>query len=238
MSRLDVLFWVVLPYAAITVFVLGHVWRYRNRQIEWTTRSTQLLESRRLRAGIILFHFGLLAVIGGHVMGILVPASVTERFGISEDMYHWVAVAGGLTSGTVLTVGFVLLMLRRDTNPRVRTTTVRIDRIAYGLLAVMIVTGMWGTVVEQLILHGPSYRHTVSPYFRGLFLLDPNVALISASAWVYKIHITVGWVLYMVWPFSRLVHAWSIPVSYLTRSNILYRSDRPAAPAAARKVAS
>lgn len=226
MSRVDLLVWLVLPYAAMTVFVVGHIWRYRHDQFGWTTRSTQLLERRQLRPAILLFHLGLLAVLGGHVLGLLVPESLTERVGVSEDLYHAVSVTAGTSAGTMMLVGFVLLLLRRETNARVRATTTTVDRLTYLLLGIMIVAGMYATVGENLIGGGYNYRETVAPWFRGLFTLDPNTDLISGAPLVYRIHAATAWFLFALWPFSRLVHAWSAPIGYLTRSHILYRSRR------------
>lgn len=226
MSRVDLLLWVALPYVAMTVFVAGHVWRYRHDQFGWTTRSTQLLESRRLRPAILLFHLGLFAVLGGHVLGLLVPASLTERVGVSEDLYHGVSVTAGTLAGLAMLAGFVLLLVRRETDARVRATTTSVDRATYLLLGVMLVTGMYATVGENLLLGGYDYRETVAPWFRGLFTLDPDTSLIAGAPLVYRIHAVAAWLLYALWPFSRLVHAWSVPVGYLSRSNILYRSRR------------
>ena len=228
MSRVNLLLWIVLPYVALTVFIAGHVWRYRRDQFGWTTRSTQLLESRRLRPAILLFHLGLFAVIGGHVLGLLVPASLTESVGVSEDLYHAVSVTAGTLAGLAMLAGFVLLLVRRETDARVRATTTGADRTVYLLLGVMLVTGMYATVGENLLLGGYDYRETVAPWFRGLFTLDPDTSLISGAPLVYRIHAVTAWLLYALWPFSRLVHAWSVPVGYLSRSNILYRSRRRA----------
>lgn len=232
MSRVDLLLWIVLPYTAMTVFVVGHIWRYRHDQFGWTTRSTQLLESRRLRPAVLLFHVGLLAVIGGHVLGLLIPASLTDAVGVSEDQYHAVSVTAGTLSGLVMLAGFVLLLARRETDARVRATTTRTDRLTYLLLGVMILTGMYATVGENLLGGGYDYRETVAPWFRGLFTLDPDTSLIAEAPLVYRIHAAAAWLLYALWPFSRLVHAWSVPVGYLGRSPILYRSRRRGRPAA------
>lgn len=232
MSRIDLLLWIVLPYAAMTVFVVGHIWRYRHDQFGWTTRSTQLLERRRLRPAVLLFHLGLLAVIGGHVLGLLIPASLTEALGVSEDQYHAVSVTAGTLSGLVMLVGFVLLLARRETDARVRATTTTTDRLTYLLLGVMILTGMYATVGENLLGGGYDYRETVAPWFRGLFTLDPDTSLIAGAPLVYRIHAAMAFLLYALWPFSRLVHAWSVPIAYLGRSPILYRSRRRAGNAA------
>src|SRR3954466_10563239 len=114
-SALNVILWVVVPYVAIAVFVVGHYWRYRYDKFGWTTRSSQLYERRLLRWGSPLFHFGILVVLLGHVMGLGVPKSWTEAVGISEEMYHASAVALGAISGFCTIVGMAILIYRRRT---------------------------------------------------------------------------------------------------------------------------
>ncbi len=223
MSNLDLILWVAIPYAAVAVFVVGHIWRWRRDQFTWTTRSTQLLESRRLRAGAILFHFGLLAVIGGHVVGILIPESFTHALGVPESLYHAVSAGAGTLSGAAMTVGFLILALRRAQVPRVRRTTSRTDVLVYLTLGLMLATGLYATVGVNLLGHGYDYRLTVAPYFRSVFVLDPRVQLIAGAPLIYQIHVLCGFALYALWPFSRLVHAWSVPLSYLRRAPIVYR---------------
>jgi nitrate reductase gamma subunit len=215
--------WVALPYACLAVFAVGHVWRFRNGKLTWTTRSTQILERRLLRVGSPLFHLGLLAVIGGHVLGILVPKAATEAAGLSEHAYHTISVGAGTGAGVAMTLGFAILLYRRLTVPRVRRTTSRADRATYLLLGVVILTGMWATVGVNLLGGGYDYRETVGPWFRGLFMLDPDPALMSGAPLVYQLHALGAFALFALWPFSRLVHAWSAPVAYLRRSPILYR---------------
>ena len=219
--------WVAIPYACLTVFVVGHIWRFRAGKLTWTTRSTQLLESRLLRIGGPLFHVGLLAVIGGHVLGILVPEQATEAVGISESLYHAVSVSAGTASGLAMSVGFAILLYRRTRVARVRRTTTGADRATYALLAIVIVTGMWATVGVNLIGGGYDYRQTVGPWFRGLFLANPDPSLMSGAPLVYQAHALAAMGLYALWPFSRLVHAWSVPIAYLRRSPILYRRRAP-----------
>lgn len=215
--------WVALPYACLAVFVVGHVWRLRSGQLTWTTRSTQLLERRLLRIGSPLFHLGLLAVIGGHVLGILVPKEATDAVGVSEGTYHVVSVGAGTAAGIAMTLGFTVLLYRRLRVPRVRRTTTRADRFTYPLLAVVILTGMWATVGVNLLGGGYDYRETVGPWFRGVFLLNPQPALMSGAPLIYQLHALGALLLFALWPFSRLVHAWSAPLTYLRRSPILYR---------------
>jgi nitrate reductase gamma subunit len=223
-SQGDVLLYAVLPYVALAVFVVGHWWRYRRDQYGWSARSTQLLESRVLKYASTIFHFGALAAIGGHVLGLLVPRSWTEAVGLSDDAYHVIAVIGGLAAGGAVCIGFALLVYRRVRFPRVRVTTTRADVITMGLLALGIVTGLLATITN--FGDAVHYRETVAPYFRQLFILDPEPELMTGGGvtFIFQLHVTTAWLLFAWWPFSRLVHAWSVPVDYFRRSPIPYRS--------------
>jgi nitrate reductase gamma subunit len=221
MDRWETILWVVVPYAAIAVFVVGHWFRYQRDQYSWGARSTQLLESRTLRYGSNLFHFGALAAIGGHVMGILVPHSLTDSLGVSERSYHVIAGVGGLTAGLAATAGFLILAWRRARYARVRVTTTRMDLATFGLLALTIGTGMWCTIAN--VFDEVLYRESVAPWFRGLLTLDPDPEHMAGVPFIFGLHVTLAWGLYALWPFSRLVHAWSIPVDYFRRSWIPYR---------------
>jgi nitrate reductase gamma subunit len=224
MSQGQVLLYAVLPYAAIAVFVVGHWWRYRYDQYGWGARSTQFLESRTLRYGSTIFHLGVLAAIGGHVLGILVPQSWTGAVGISESAYHVLAAVGGMAAGAAVIAGFLILIYRRLRFPRVRVTTTRIDVATFALLAVGIVTGMLATVTN--LGDAVHYRESVGPYFRRLMVLDPTPELMTGNGvtLMFQLHVVSVWFLFALWPFSRLVHAWSVPVDFLRRSPIPYRS--------------
>lgn len=223
MSRLDFFLWVAFPYLCIATFVVGHVWRYRRDQYGWTARSTQLMERRLLMIGSLLFHFGILAAIGGHVLGILVPRSWTEAVGISDHTYHWIAVAAGGIAGAAIVVGFSILCYRRARLARVRSTTSQSDLVLYPVLAATIAFGMlatiWGSAIDEHL-----YRTTVSPWFRGIFGFRPNGDLMANAPFIFQAHAFSAWLLLAIWPFTRLVHAWSIPITYLRRAPILYRS--------------
>jgi len=234
LSHGSLLLYAVLPYLAIAVFVVGHVWRYRRDQYRWGARSSQLLESRVLMWGSTIFHLGVLAAIAGHVFGVLIPISWTRAVGLHDEPYHVLAVIGGVAAGAATVVGFAILVYRRARFPRVRATTRRMDVVAMALLGVGIVTGMWATLGN--ISESVHYRENVAPYFRSLFIGDPRPELMTRAegvALIFQIHVVSVWFLYAVWPFSRLVHAWSIPVDWFRRSPIPYRgraarSRRPA----------
>jgi nitrate reductase gamma subunit len=223
-NAVDVALWIVLPYVAMTLFVAGHVWRYRYGKFSWTTRSTQLLESRWLAWGSNLFHYGALAAIAGHVLGMLVPSWLTDAAGISEGAYHALSAIAGSVAGLVCVAGFVILAVRRAYFPRVRRTTSPTDVAVYVLLAIVIGLGIGETLAFNAFGPGYDYRSSVAIWFRGLFVLDPRPDLMASSPFVYQLHAVSAWLLFALWPFSRLVHAWSLPVQYLGRPYVLYRS--------------
>jgi nitrate reductase gamma subunit len=134
MSALDVILWAVLPYVAIAILVAGTVWRYRYDQFGWTTRSSQLYESRLLRIGSPLFHFGILVVLIGHIIGLVIPASWTESAGVSEHAYHAQALALGGIAGVATLVGVAILIYRRRTTGPVFMAATKNDKIMYVVL--------------------------------------------------------------------------------------------------------
>jgi nitrate reductase gamma subunit len=222
-SAVHLLLWVALPYAAIVLFVAGHVWRYRTDQYGWTTRSTQLLESRQLKWGSILFHYGALAAIGGHVLGILVPVGATEAVGVSDHSYHLLSATAGTAAGVACAVGLIILAWRRSTSVRVRVTTTRMDVVVYVLLIIVIALGLGETVGRNALGGGYNYRATVGEWFRSIVLFHPQPDRMTNAPVLYQLHAVAAWLILAVWPFSRLVHAWSIPFQYIGRPYILYR---------------
>jgi nitrate reductase gamma subunit len=222
-GTVDLLLWVVSPYVCLAVFAVGHFWRYRYDKFGWTTRSSQLYENRLLRLGSPLFHFGLLFVILGHVMGLGVPKSWTEAVGISEGMYHASAVGVGSVAGFCTAVGMTILIYRRRTVGPVFSATTRMDKAMYAVLGTVIVLGLVNTVLANVFGHY-DYRDGVSIWFRGIFLLHPQPSLMAAAPIGFKLHGLAAFCLFALWPFTRLVHVFSAPLGYLTRPYIVYRS--------------
>ncbi|MEP6665915.1 MAG: respiratory nitrate reductase subunit gamma [Nocardioidaceae bacterium] len=215
--------WVVYPYICLTIFVVGHGWRYRYDKFGWTTRSSQLYESRLLRLGSPLFHFGILIVFLGHVMGLGVPKSWTEAVGVSESMYHLSAVSLGTVAGICTVVGMAILIYRRRTVGPVFSATTPMDKVMYAVLATVILLGLLNTAVAN-IFDSYDYRETVSIWFRGIFRFDLHPDLMAEAPIGFKLHGLAAMSLFALWPFTRLVHVFSAPVGYLTRPYIVYRS--------------
>lgn len=217
--------WGALPYVTIAVLVMGSWWRYRYDKFGWTTRSSQLYESRLLRIGSPLFHFGILVVIVGHFIGLVIPESWTSRAGLSEHAYHVQAVTLGTVAGICTLVGVVLLIYRRRTTGPVFMATTKNDKTMYVVLVAAIVAGLATTLIGSGVVgEGHNYRETVSPWFRSIFVLQPDVEAMSEASFSFQLHALVGMVLFALWPFTRLVHAFSAPVGYLFRPYIVYRS--------------
>lgn len=215
--------WMIFPYICLVVFVLGHLWRYQYDKFGWTTRSSQLYESRLLRWGSPLFHFGMLGVVGGHFIGLIIPKEVTEALGVSEHVYHLVAVIGGMIAGVMTTVGLAILIYRRRTVGPVFSATTRNDKLMYLVLGTVIVLGMWNTLASSVFGHY-DYREGVSVWFRQIFWFQPQPELMAHAPVGFQAHALLAFVLFALWPFTRLVHVFSAPLGYFTRPYIVYRS--------------
>jgi nitrate reductase gamma subunit len=225
----DLLLWGVLPYVVIAVLVGGTIWRWRYDQFGWTTRSSQLYESRLLRLGSPLFHFGILVVIVGHVIGLVIPKSWTDAVGLSQEAYHVQALVLGGVAGVCTLAGVAILIYRRRTTGPVFMATTRNDKAMYVVLVAAIVAGLATTLLGAgAVGEEHNYRLTVSPWFRSSFRLQPDVEAMAEAGLAFHVHVLVGMLLFATWPFTRLVHAFSAPVGYLFRPYVVYRRRSPA----------
>lgn len=222
--------WVILPYLCLATFVVGHFWRYRYDKFGWTTRSSQLYEDRLLRIGSPLFHFGMMFVVLGHLMGLLVPKSWTDTF-IGNHMYHLIALIGGVPAGIATLIGMAILIYRRRVTGPVFSATTPMDKIMYLFLGVAIVLGIMNTIMSGVFEIGGhyNYREGVSVWFRQWLTFHPDANLMVQAPLTFQLHAIVACLLFALWPFTRLVHVFSAPVGYFTRPYIVYRSrdERP-----------
>lgn len=219
------MFWAITPYVTIAILVVGTWWRYRYDKFGWTTRSSQLYESHLLRIGSPLFHFGILVVIIGHVIGLLIPQSWTSAIGLSQEGYHIQAITLGTIAGIATLSGAAILVYRRRTKGPVFVATTWNDKLMYAVLILAIIAGLATTLLGSGVIgEEHNYRETVSVWFRSIFILQPDGAAMSSAPLSFQIHAVIGMVLFALWPFTRLVHAFSAPVGYLFRPYIVYRS--------------
>lgn len=218
--------WVIFPYICLATFVVGHVWRYKYDKFGWTTRSSQLYEDKLLRLGSPLFHFGLLFVLLGHFGGLLIPQSWTDALGISPHTYHLMAIGMGVPAGVACVIGLIILVYRRRTVGPVFTATTNNDKAMYLVLGVVIMLGIWNTIAGGVLQIGGeyNYREGVSPWFRSIFYFQPDASLIENAPIGFRLHALAAFLLFAMWPFTRLVHVFSAPLGYLTRPYIVYRA--------------
>ncbi|MGH3445613.1 MAG: respiratory nitrate reductase subunit gamma, partial [Nocardioidaceae bacterium] len=181
-----------------------------------------------LKCGAPLFHYGTFAAISGHVIGILIPKAWVGAIGINEHAYHLFSASAGLLAAALVIGGMGILATRRLLVPRVRATTSPVDWVALVLLGIMVVLGIAVTAVNAPI--GFDYRETISVWFRSLFTLNPDVSAATAAPLLFEVHAIAAWLLFLLWPFTRLVHAWSYPLWYLWRPYVVYRSREAVLP--------
>ncbi|MEU6232607.1 respiratory nitrate reductase subunit gamma [Kitasatospora sp. NPDC047058] len=219
--------WGALPYLALALLVSGLVWRYRYDRFGWTTRSSELYESRLLNIASPLFHYGILFVLAGHLMGLFVPAAWTDAVGLDEHAYHLLSLFAGCAAGFLAVAGILLLVYRRRTNAAVFRATTRNDKLMYVVLLAAIVLGLVAKLMHSSLSAGYDYRATIAPWARSLFTLQPKTGLMAAAPLAYRIHAVVGLALFALIPFTRLVHMFSAPVQYLFRPYLVYRTRDP-----------
>lgn len=223
MNKIEFFFWGVLPYIIAAVFITAIIWRYVTNPFSWTSKSSEMLEKRILRWGSVLFHYGIIAVFCGHVAGLLVPLSVYHALGVSDEAYHFVSLIGGLPAGFVTFAGALILLYRRFAVARIRSTSSIGDRIAIVVLIIVIGTGLFVTSASALSHSEFDYRATINPWIRGLLVFQSEPSSSAQGPVGFKVHILTTFILYLVFPFTRLVHVFSLPLGYLQRSYVLYR---------------
>jgi nitrate reductase gamma subunit len=197
----------VYPYICLTVFLMGSLARFDRDQYTWKSDSSQLLRKGQLKWGSNLFHTGILFLFFGHTVGLLTPHWVYEPF-ITAGQKQMIAVTAGGIAGFVCFIGLTLLLHRRIFDPRIRLTSHRTD------LFILIV--LWVQLVLGLVTLPFSIGHSdgqvmlqLSAWAQGIFTFNPNAALIADLDWVYLVHLVLGMTIFLLFPFSRLVHVWS-----------------------------
>lgn len=221
------IFWDVVPYVSLAILVVGLIWRYRYDKFGWTTRSSELYESKVLSVASPLFHYGILVVVIGHFIGLVIPESWTSAIGVSESMYHWSALILGGIAGLATLIGIGLLIYRRRTVGPVFIATTKNDKLMYLALLSAIIAGLATTVIGMTPAGRTpeaNYRDTVAPWFRSIWILQPDGAAMADAPLQFHIHVIIALILFALLPFTRLVHMFSAPIGYLFRPYVVYRS--------------
>jgi nitrate reductase gamma subunit len=219
--------WGALPYICVAMLITGLVWRYRYDQFGWTTRSSESHERRLLNIASPMFHYGILFVLVGHLMGLFVPASWTDALGFTGHGYNLLSLFAGTAAGVLAVAGIVMLIYRRRTTPAVFDATTRNDKLMYVVLFAAIIMGLVAKLTHAGLQDGYDYRATIAPWARSLFTLQPKTALMADAPVAFQIHAVIGLLLFALLPFTRLVHMFSAPLHYLFRPYMVYRSRDP-----------
>lgn len=215
--------WTVYPYLMLGSFIFGTIIRFVFYPASVTAKSSELLEKRRLMHGSILFHVGIILVFFGHVMGVLIPKLWTDALGISNETYHMFALVGGLVGGTLALIGMLLLTYRRFSDARVHKASTTSDLIVNVSLLIVIILGMAASFIAGPAHPEFNYRESLSIWARQLFYFRPNYLLMVNIPVLFKIHVFCGLAIFGFFPYTRLVHAFALPVRYIRRRYLVYR---------------
>jgi len=225
MEFLNNLLFGIYPYIALAVFVLGSLARYDRDQYSWKTGSSQLLESKMLRKGSMPFHVGIIMVLAGHFVGLLTPHQVWDFLHITAPMKQIFAMAMGGFFGVICFYGLTILIIRRFTNDRVKASSSTMDNLILVLIYVQLILGLISIVVSTGHLDGSEMLMLMSWAQNVVTFQGPAAAeAIAHVNIIFKLHVFLGMSLFLLFPFSRLVHVWSVPVKYFRRNYQIVRT--------------
>jgi nitrate reductase gamma subunit len=226
MNILDTLVFQIYPYIALAVFAIGCWARFDHAAYTWRTGSSQLLSGKWMRLGSNWFHVGVIAILGGHFVGLLTPHWVYAPI-MSSGTKQMVAIVAGGLFGVICFVGLTILLARRLFNPRVRATGTARDTLVLVLLYAQLILGLSSIAVSAQHLDG-SQMVKLAEWAQHIVTFRPGAAEYIADAhWIYKAHVALGLTLILIVPFTRLVHVWSVPLGYLTRPYQIVRKRQP-----------
>lgn len=214
---LDFFLFQIFPYIAIGFFILGSILRMDRDPYSWRSKSSQLLRRKQLMVGSVLFHVGILVILLGHVVGLLTPIAIFDAMGISHGFKQIMAIVVGGAAGVLCFAGLCVLLHRRLFDPRIRATSSFADIAVLVLLLAQLILGMMTIPVSMTHLDGHEMVKFMEWAQRIVTFRGGAYDYISGTAMIFKLHITLGLFLLMVFPFTRLVHALSAPLSYVFR---------------------
>ena len=224
MAHLNLFAFGIYPYIAIAIMVIGSWIRYDREQYSWKTSSSQLLESKQLRKGSIAFHIGVLGIFLGHFFGLLMPKEIWYLFGITTQIKQLIAIGAGGLFGLICFYGLTVLIKRRLFNPRIRATSNPMDIAILFLLYAQLILGLLSIFVSMGHLDGAEMLKLMA-WAQNTVTFNSVAAAeaISGVHWIFKLHVFLGMTLFVVFPFSRLVHMLSAPVQYVRRQHQIVR---------------
>ncbi|HEY1845009.1 MAG TPA: respiratory nitrate reductase subunit gamma [Buttiauxella sp.] len=225
MQFLNVFFFDIYPYLCGTVFLVGSWLRYDYGQYSWKAGSSQMLDRKGMTIASNLFHLGILGIFAGHFLGMLTPHWMYESF-LPLDVKQKMAMFAGGASGVMTLVGGLWLLKRRIFNPRIRATTTTADILILSLLMIQCALGL-GTIPFSAQHMDGSEMMKLVHWAQSVVTFHAGASgYLDGVAFIFRVHLVLGMTLFLLFPFSRLVHIWSAPVEYLTRKYQIVRARR------------
>jgi nitrate reductase gamma subunit len=217
MNYFNDLFFGIYPYLAGAVFLIGSWVRFDRDQYSWKASSSQMLSSQKFRKANNLFHVGILLLFFGHLIGLLTPPALYHALGLSTETKQILAMFFGGVFGIICFIGMTALVKRRLTDPRVRATSNTSDIFVLLLLYVQLILGLLSIFVSAFHMDGRQML-LLAEWAQQIVTFNGGAAdaLLNVN-WLYKLHIFVGLTMFLIFPFTRLVHVWSAPIGYLGR---------------------
>ena len=209
MDYLNAALFGLYPYVALAVFVLGSLVRFDREQYTWKSDSSELLHRGQLRLGSNLFHIGILGIFFGHLVGLLTPAGVWHVIGVTAAQKQMTAMVAGGAAGAMCLLGLLLLLHRRLSDPRVRATSRTMDIVVLVLFLGQLGLGLGSIAVSAGHLDGGEMLRLMD-YVQGIVTFRGGAAAgIAGVHWIFRAHLLLGFTIFLVFPFTRLVHIWS-----------------------------
>ena len=229
---LDTLLFGIYPYICLAVFFIGSLIRFDRDQYTWKSDSSQLLRTGSLRWGSNLFHIGVLFLFFGHFVGMLTPHFIYEHF-IGAGAKQLMAMVSGGIAGVLGIIGLSLLLHRRLTDPRIRITSKTSDIVLLWLLWIQLALGLATIPLSAQHLDGSMMMRLAEWGQRIVTFRSGGVELLAEAGWVFKAHMFLGMSVFLIFPFTRLVHVWSGfgTLAYVLRPYQLVRARRLNLPA-------
>ena len=221
----DAVLFGAFPYAAVILAVVVGVYRYATDRFSYSSFSSQFLENRALFWGSVPWHYGIIIVVLAHIFALLVPGVWAAL--IAEPTRLYILEVIGLALALSALVGLALLIVRRLTSSRIKSVTSTMDWVLLATLLAQVALGFW---VALFFRWGSDwYLHTAVPWLISLAQLDPQIQFVTSLPWIVKLHMLGGFLLIGMFPFTRLVHVVTVPVTYLWRPYqvvVWYRRSR------------
>ncbi|MGB0959844.1 MAG: respiratory nitrate reductase subunit gamma [Halocynthiibacter sp.] len=207
----------IYPYIALSVLLVGSIARYERDPFTWKTSSSQLLRRKQLIMGSVLFHVGVLVIFFGHLVGLLTPIAIFDAMGISHGFKQTLAVVAGGIAGVMALIGGLMLFARRMGDSRIRKTSSVADILILSLLLIQLILGLMTIFVSLQHLDGHEMTKFMS-WALGIFTFDGDAAsYVKDVSIIFKLHLVLGLTIFLLFPFTRLVHMLSVPLRYFTR---------------------